>query len=351
MCIRRVLLMILICLLISANTLAQTVDEIRMPPLALPLDDYGEWSSDSQWFTFINYLDLIPAIDNPNSSISTTLESPSWIAYNPETHRYISAHTWWLQPSLTLAEQTLFATDDLIRRSPDGELLLFSRRAENGRFQYHLANRTTQQIISLNIDADAFNFNSFYPVRWSADGNQLAVRNVISVLTGAPGIWHINVVDRNNLQTVEITMFEDRLPVGRDLMTIDPFVDRLFDMSADGTQVVLSAVDFSDSSLPRSPHFVIVWLPDTPEDSLIIEDYVPDDIVTIAFAPHDETQLLVFMKNGELYLYDLETQSQRQLAVFDPPYSSFFSPDGRWLAYARNDIDFIAIEPLLAQKG
>jgi hypothetical protein len=348
MSIRYALLALLTCLIAPANGLAQQVDETRIPPFSFLLSDYGEWSSDSQWFTFVNYLDLIPATDD--SSLSATFESSSWIAYNPETHRYISDQTWWLQPSLSPTEQAAFATHDLIRSSPDGELFLFSRLAENGRFQYHLANRTTQQIINLNIDSNEFNFHSFYPVRWSDDGNRLALSNIVSVITGAPDIWYISVVDRSDLQSTEVTLFELHTPLGHDFRSGEYSIARLFDISADGTQVVLSSQDFSDSTLYPLPHFVIVWQPDAPENSLIIEDYLPSDIATIAFAPHDETQLLVFLKNGELYLYDLETRSQRQLAAFDPPHFSFFSPDSRWLAYTRYEVDFIEIEPLLVQS-
>lgn len=348
--IRYILLALSVCLIAPANGLAQTVDEIRVPPLPLPLD-YGEWSSDSQWFTFVNYTDLIPATNIPDSSLSVELESPSWIAYNPETHRYVSDTTWWLQPSLSAAEQAAFATHDLIRSSPDGELLLFSKLDENGRFQYHLANRTTQEIISLNIDSNEFNFHSFYPIRWSEDGNQLALSTIVSEYSGAPAIWYIDIFDRNNLQNTEVILFEDRLPVGHDFMTIDSFIDRLFDISADGTQVVLSTKDLSDLTLDQLPHFVIVWQPDAPEDSLIIEDYAPSDIASIAFVPHDETQLLVLLKSGELYLYDLETRYQQQLAALEPSDFTFFSPDGRWLAYANQQIDFIEIDPLLEQAN
>ncbi len=172
-----------------------------------------------------------------------------------------------------------------------------------------------------------------------------------SPIVEAPRYWYVDVVDRNDLQKTKVTEFPEHLANDYYFLADNFFVDRLFDISGDGTQVIVSSKDLSDMELEPSPHLVVVWLPNTPEASFIIEDYPAHDVATIAFAPHDENQLLIFLKRGELHLYDLETRRGELLAVFDPPDFSFFSPNGRWLAYVNKQVDFIEMEPLLVQAG
>lgn|GEM_PF-6498657 len=336
--------LVIICLIAPHIVFAQSIDETRKLPI-LFIDDVTGWSTDSQWFTFVDYLSLDL---EAGEDITPTLRSPSWIAYQPLTNRYVAGQTWWLQPTLSDSEKSLYNTNDTIRSSPDGNLILFSvLDEERGYYLYHLANRETQQIINLDIWVTEVNFGRFYPVFWGDYGDRLAVTNIPSPYEALMAYWYIEIPDRDNFNTLNIIRFPDGIE-SHDFLNDDYFVDRLFDMDGDGERLLLNTRDLA---VDADKHLFVVWYPLNPEETYVIDNINAGNIATVAFSPTTDDHIIILYKNGDVILHDIMTTRQTSLTnIGDSLYATSFSPNGRWLAYGQNSgLYMLDIEQLLLQ--
>jgi hypothetical protein len=292
-----------------------------------------EWSSDSTIFVF----------QNPQVGIDT------WFSVDVNAAQLLESAEYPLSANLSVTETQVFHTRDLIRVSPDGELLLYSTEGpeyigliegESRNFWYTLANRNTREVMTTSLGAaNEVSLGEFVNLEWSANSSSV----VISDLTpaGTRSISYISVPDRSDLRTAEAFTFKIEVD-GQWIYTADPFTNRLLDVTSSGELVLLTAqVDDPNLDVYSEPTVFVLWNPLLPEASQLIQIPNIEPALSIAaFSPESEDSLLVWefdafgSVSGTLYLYNLRTGNLRVLRTISPLYNPLFSPDGEWLNYS-----------------
>ncbi len=330
----------LIFVIMTASVTAQetTFSIADLPPYILN----REWGGSSTGFAF----------QNPD------VGPDKWFSIDITSHELREGTTYPLSPTLSDAELQIFQTTDVIRASPDGQLLLYAietATSEDGSFDsfhYVLANRNTQQTVTTSVPAaNEVNVGNSVNVIWSNNSSGVSIST--PTWDGTNLIYFIAIPDPQDLQTIVVSQFEAVID-GHQYYTGDPFINRLFDMSLSG-QVLLSVQqDYPNLNMYYEPTFFVLWNPHDSSVSQIIR--IPEidaAMATVAFSPFSENQVLIWQPDGfgttggTLYTYDLITHEHRRLQQIDPAYEPLFSPDGEWLSYSNDhELVFLRLEEL-----
>jgi Tol biopolymer transport system component len=292
-----------------------------------------EWSSDSTIFVF----------QNPQVGTDT------WFSVDVNTAQLMESAEYPVSPNLSEAESQVFQTQDVIRPSPDGELLLYSTNSleyigliegESRNFWYTLANRNTREIMVTRLGAaNEVHLGELVNLEWSANSNGLAIGDLTPA--GTRSIYYISVPDHSDLQTAEDFTFDMEID-GQRIYTADPFTNRLLDVNSSGELVLLTAqIDDPNLDVYSEPTVFVLWNPFVPEASQLIQiPNIASALSIAAFSPESEDSIFVWefdafgSVSGTLYLYNLRSGNLRILRTISPLYSPLFSPDGEWLSYS-----------------
>jgi WD40 repeat protein len=322
-----------------------------------------EWSADSQIYAYRNPDKDLPRTNSTNSQVF--LQYPYWETFNPATGDWFETTVWPLYPNLSEAEKAVFKSDGFIRTSPDGEILVYPSATQ----KLTIANRTTQQIFETDIDYPSDNV---LPNWWTEDGQGVAVEGSgNSPYVFDPIDYYLRLRDRQDLTKTDIYLvrWTQKLPAGGRLFT-PVETERIFDVHDNQVLTTMSDVTNwgkSELGTDEAQSYLVIWNPENPEASVIIDAFSGLSVRAAAFVPNDPQRLLVILDNNDvggrfavqegLHVYDLQTQGLEYLANFDGYYvnSSHFSPDGNWIAvkisgvnqyaFFRTD-DLLALSPL-----
>jgi hypothetical protein len=132
---------------------------------------------------------------------------------------------------------------------------------------------------------------------------------------------------------------------GRQFYTADPLLNRLFDVSADGRRVLLSAQE-EDPILDvyNEQTFFIVWIPtESAQSQVLAIPHIDVHLATATFSAQSQDELYVWVfdtfgaLSGNLYRFDIAMNTLFRLISIDPLYEPSFSPDGKWFSYYTED--------------
>jgi len=350
-----------VCVLIlSGSVNRQVVDEIRDWPLDIS-PSFVTWSSDSQWYTFVDVtLDLGTAEEESTPlppGLGPTLPRPAWGAYSPSTKRYIVDYTWWLQPELSSAEAAVIDTDDIIQTSSDGSRLLFL--APSDRFStLQLHDRRTGELIDTMITSFYSMTSQAIVVAWASDSPAFAV--LVPSFADSSDMYYFPDPSIDDTLWIEVDTLQ--LNAEPPYRTIFNYEDILFDISDEGNAILLTASREAENYQYESA--LIVWYPLSEEQSYVIPSVDAYRVVSAAFVPNSNEQILIVQVDGTIYLYDALSGTTRTITTVPTIWQSAisaaaprFSPDGQWLAYfsGRPDPDeglnFLDVTSLLEQQN
>lgn len=240
----------------------------------------------------------------------------------------------------------MFQTEGFVRISPDGQILVYPS-LEN---KLTLANRSTQEI--LETDIDYYSYDNEKPIRWSEDSQGFAIEGSgPSAYIAQPIDYYIRLRDPLKLTQTEIysVRWNEFMKLeGREFTPVlqEPILD-VHNHQVLTTMSDLTSHDNSDLNTYHAQSYLVIWNPENPENSVIIDAFYGDNVQVAAFVPNNPQQLLVVLGNEQvdrrftvqpgLYLYDVETYEVRYLAPFDKGYPFSFSPDGNWLVFKSNE--------------
>lgn len=324
-----------------------------------------EWSVDSQVFSYLNPGKNLPRTNSTNSRVF--LEHPYWESFNPDTSDWFETTVWPLYPDLSEAEKAIFQTVGFMRTSPDREIIIYAS-ANN---KLTIANRTTQQIFETDIDYEP---ETREPIWWSEDSQGVAVEGSgNSPYVAQPIVYYIRLSDRMDLAQTDIYLvrWAELMIVGERLFT-PVETERILDVHEHQVLTTMSDVTGwgnSEQNVYRAQSYLVIWNPEKPEASIIIDAFNGSNVRAAAFVPNDPQRLMVILGNVQidlrftvqlgLYVYDIQTHDLQFVAGFDGYYieSPFFSLDGNWLAVQSSEAnkygffqtsDLLGLPPLAA---
>lgn len=289
------------------------------------------WSYDNQHFTFLRHT----FVDNVPLS--------KWQEFDIVTQTLINIDDMWpLQPNLTAKEEAAFEPLDYILASPDSQLLALGSASIR---HVIIANRNTMEFVDTQILAANPDFIGS-AVYWSEDGTAF-VYNRGAEFIPQPFVYYVHIPDSTDLSSATIIHSGDILindihyHMGGEIETSD----RLYDVSSDGQQVILS-LRRTPTEPDYSPQYpeLFTWSPNQPSDSILVEPFDVQEICNVSFAPNSlDVKIVVLLSDGQMYLYDLENLTIKQLAIqlddmddcrdTGSTVVTAFSHDGAWLAY------------------
>lgn len=295
------------------------------------------------------------------------MNAPYWEDFNPQTLAWHESNVWPLYPNLSTAEQAIFQTNGFIRLSPDGQLLIYPSLNE----KLTVANRLSQQVFETNID---YSVPNYLPIWWSEDGNGVAVRETgESEAFDDPIIYYVKIINRQNLTQLQIysVQLAQPLTVGNRVYT-PVEQEQVLDVHQHMVLTTMSDLtNFGNAelSLNQAQSHLVIWNPENPQASVIIDAFNGRKVQAAAFVPNDPQRLLVVLFQGRdlsfpvqdgIYLYNIQTRALQLLMRLDDTYflpDTLFSPDGNWLELSYNykngyaffrTSDLLALPPLAA---
>jgi hypothetical protein len=341
---------LLLMLALSITAHAQSTSD-----LVVPGEFYAgsfAWSYDNQSFVFGS-----DALETNTMGAPILLDHTVWRTFDVVTATLSALQPEWpLQPALTAEELTSFQPSGIALSAPNGNMLAYSRQG-----LLYFANRATGEIVQTPFETAGDSlFDALGLLRgfWSADSSAFLYSQG-SVEFPLETFYHIRVPS-GNLQALVATPFSNVPIEGGLYVTLDTQVDRLFDLSADGNQVLLSArkssTDPYDPTSNQIP-YLVMWYPEQNTSNFAIRAISAESICNAAFAPGDESQIVIILNDGQLLLYDLEVNSVAILSTalpLDCSYGSIFSYNGAWLALhdaGSKSLRFVNIAQLIDQFG
>jgi hypothetical protein len=230
-----------------------------------------------------------------------------------------------------------------IYTSTDRQYIVYAQGTapdEFGRWSVVLADLQQGEVFTLPIKVwDPFYGPLTFHVLWSEDNTAFVIRFLTD--EGSPVFVHVNHF-KDSLSNAVVTWF--RLEVdGRVFLPVLADDEMIYDLSADGNQVLLSVreeVADAPTAYDR-PLRLIIWSPLNPNASQVINNRVGDAI----FAPGDESKLL-FVNEAGLVEYDIISQVTTILRTDINTLSTRktrFSPDGKWLAVMTSSALYIVM--------
>jgi len=352
--ITTVIIMGWLLMLVSHATL-QSNDPLPIPD-ALPA--FGIWSGDSQWYGFIDLSNRLepsqPLGSDGLGDLSPFFQYMAWENFNVLTDEYRVDFAWRGQPALTAAEMDMFATEDVIRTSPEGSLMLYARNRQPNQWTFELANRNTRDRVDTQIITGATTLLPTVAVYWS-ESSDLVVGYPNAV--GVSLIWHIDIVNPLNLGETVIQDIRS-LRLGDLEYVIDSaFTDILRDIDSTGQLVLLTASEYSlvDPN-PQFQNRLIIWDIEHPEQSQAVPDLNGLRVLAAAFAPepYSSSHIVYLVETGDIHLHTLGSHQDQVLTHIDLPepfliFPPQFSPNGQQLAYFNdfNKFDILDVALLI----
>ena len=272
------------------------------------------WSTNSQLLVF----------DNTDDSV--------WYQYDTNTGALGQNTTWPLQPNLSAADtqilnQAAYGTDQsAVFLSPSSHYVAYAGPRASGTdagWSMMIANLQSQQTAKTNAEI-------LYPYSAPADFNILwsnsetAFLLTITTLSRTPVSYYVNGY------TNDITAAQAQLLVNMNIAGATYNANAAFDVSNDGNKAILS---ISSSTLPVIQSLVL-WNALSPNTSQLLQGIDASKVLGAAFAPGDETKILIANDQG-LLQYDLVTNTISSLQGnigSTPAMKAIFSPDGKFLA-------------------
>jgi hypothetical protein len=294
------------------------------------------WAMDSQRLVFINN-DLRSSYEH-----AVTLSEPAWQEYNVITQSLSNGSlTWPLQPTLSSAEISIFQPHEFILAAPNNRLLAL---VSEDTHSLVIANRDMLTVAETSIHVSLPNFVGAMPsgAYWSADSTSFVYLGGAE-LVPEPALFYVHVPDPSNLAITTVTFF-DNVMIGNHAYMMGGEIetsDRLFDLSTDGTHILMSARRYSDTGIPQRSELV-VWFPNNTPESYIVDVVDVEQICNASFSPHNDDEIVILLSNGRLLHYNVETLRVKMLPVTldgiqtcretGSQVHTLFSPDGTWLA-------------------
>jgi hypothetical protein len=310
-----------------------------------------QWSSDSSKLVFYNY-----ELGSSKEPLTVVAGSAGWQSIDvPTGNQSSGTNIWPLQPMLSTDEQNNMMSLEFVQQSPDGNLLLFAQApGDMGFFPLAIANRSTGQVASLNLETTVYPFNpSLFEVQWSADSHAAIVAYGLG--SGELRVLHVTIPDFTDLQNTTIREF-DTVIDGLPYSTTPEIEDDILDISLDGQFVLLIARDttvYETSPTFYNPPELVIWNPYTNHADIVTTNIMIEQFLKGSFAPSDDTRLLLANSQG-LFVHDLGANRTQLLRNdFDTVNARYyFSPDANWLAVVEDElIRFISIGSLLTPES
>jgi hypothetical protein len=336
MLMRKTLAFLLLLLLVGLHKL-----DAQTPPVESPARGWlPEWSSTSNILVYQNLDKQYSGVTPTHSDIF--MNAPYWEEFNPQTLAWRESSVWPLYPNLSAAEQAIFQSNGFIRISPDGQLLVYP--SLSGKLT--VANRLSQQVFETNID---YSVPNPLPIWWSEDGNGVAIRETgESEAFDDPIIYYVKIINRQNLAQSQIYSVQLAQPLTIGNRVYTPVEqEQVLDVHQHTVLTTMSDLtNFGNSELTlnQAQSHLVIWNPENPQASVIIDAFNGRKVQAAAFVPSDAQQILVVLGNEQeqlnfpvkegLYRYNIQTHDLKFLTSFDTYYldTPVFSPDGNWLA-------------------
>lgn len=292
------------------------------------------------------------------------LQEISWVTVEVANQNVSVSDTFSLGVSLNTEELDFFSLSEVVRFSPDEQLILYTEAIEDNtstnespesyalNYQFVIANRATREIYHTGILTEDMTVDTLQvgPIIWSENSHALAIETW--GIAGDAKVFHISIPDANNLQTIMITEF--RAVIGNELYYIpDALRGGLAAIDASGERVLVYANRLEESAdIYEERSFLIDWKPRQPGQTMNIRSETDDRTGSPRFISSSENELFYWKSeapfeanNGALYRYNLETDVETLL--WQPsseviPIS--FSPNGDWGVFIDNEIQVYLLD-------
>ena len=321
------LMCLLIVIVLSVTTLAQDDD---LQSLGITSTQRGMyWSTDSQRVVFFGQW------DEENEE--------NWITVDINTFDLSESSSFPLHQNVTDDERQQFDLSPLVIESPNGELLLYTKRRNNVgdsllRYQVIIANRLTGEMFETGIfDFDALDSpgqGNLY-VLWSTESNAVAIEQIS--YSGVPVVYHVSIPDSENFQTAVTTRFGEPIN-GVVYATPSEGSLSLSDIHPDGSRVLL-LVNINEVGVNASQEeqVILEWDPLNPDQSQVMAQ-LPLGL-GVSYAPHTDNEFIYWKEQGPVslpqdgafYRFDRSTNIEQLLWQSPFPIVGIgMAPNSRW---------------------
>lgn len=326
--LRFVWTLLLFCLLIASVNSSKTYSQDNLDLIVdADLAQIGRlaWLPDNRTFMFTN-----------SALAQDASANPIWQTYDVETKTLSTGlRDFPLQTTLTDAQLEMFQPFDVLPSSDD--ILLAFVHAETNELAF--VNRITGEVFvtSLRTDTEGGNLQGEYGfIGYWSETDYAFIFPQSSPFVTELTYYHIRIIP-DALSSSKAKQFLNEPVDSVPYITFDGLVDRVFALSGDGTQVLLTARRNSDD--PNEPLFnqlsyLVIWYPENPQLNHLITTFVGSTICDAAFTDTDKKIILV-LQDGHVLQYDLKYQEITQLPInvdTNCSFASLFSYDGSWLA-------------------
>ncbi|MBA3871792.1 MAG: WD40 repeat domain-containing protein [Anaerolineae bacterium] len=319
----------IIAIMLSLLVLTIPVQAQSSSDFVFPSEFYATsfaWSYDNHTLVF-----GIDALESNAEGAPILLDHTVWQTVDVLTETLFAPQTDWpLQPSLTPDEHAHFQPSGFALSAPDNTLFAFNRQGT-----LHFGNRATDEILETHFEFTDEVFLSQKGLKgfWSADSTAF-IYPQDSPEIATQLFYHIRIHPRD-LQKTVFTPFSDIPVEGVSYTAFDGLVDKLFDLSTDGSRVLLIAQKASSDPYDKPIPYLAVWYPEQSMNNRLVRAIPSEPICDAAFTSSDESQIVSIMNDGHLVFYDLVSNTVKVLSSSLPTNCGFissFSYNGAWLA-------------------